>query len=171
MAETDLPVFGAVEDLMLGILRPWFQGHAVSVETTYHTDMRLPCVVPLHANHGGLPSFDTNDNSLTVSAMVEMNTFTEGLEAERDGAQLQEACKHALIQAQRKQLVVPGVGVINRINASSMASQKSDWATSTGVVQYETLPLGVVRYEAVYRLLLRPVKSALNSNPYLTPAD
>lgn len=171
MAETTLPVFGAVEDLMLGVLRPFFTGTDVKVEAAYYEGMRLPAVIPLHARRSGGVTYQNADQAFTEAALIEVNTICEGVDADLWNAELQEACRHALILAQRNQLVVPGVGVINRIQASTKATRQTDWATATGLVQYATLPAGAVRYEAVYKLLLRPDPNASTTNRYLRPAQ
>lgn len=160
--ETPLPIFGAVEDLMLGILRPFFQGHPVSIETTFHGDMRLPAVVPIHTPQSSQTDMEAGEQQFMESAVVELNTFSEGLEAERDNAQLQQACKHALMMAQRKQLVVSGVGSINRVQTLSTATPQQGMGAFT-------IPSGVSSYQSRYRLLLRPDSSA--PNPFLTPAS
>lgn len=170
MAETPLPVFGAVEDLLLGIFRPFFAGTDANVSAAYYEGMKLPTVIPLHARRSGGVSYQTSDQAFTEAALIEVNTITEGLNADADGAELQEACRHALLLAQRRQLVVPGVGVINRIQSSTKATRQSDWATASGLVQYATLPSGAIRYEAIYKLLLRPDPHATSTNRYLQPA-
>lgn len=169
MAETTLPVFGAVEDLLLGIFRPFFAGTDATVSAAYYEGMKLPAVIPLHARRSGGITYQNSDQAFTEAALIEVNTITEGANADADGAELQEACRHALLLAQRQQLVIPGVGVINRIQSSTKATRQSDWATATGLVQYATLPAGALRYESIYKLLLRPDPNASTSNRYLQP--
>lgn len=169
MAETPLPVFGAVEDLLLGIFRPFFAGTDAYVSAAYHEGMKLPAIIPLHARRSGGITYQNSDQAFTEAALIEVNTITEGLNADADGAELQEACRHALLLAQRRQLVIPGVGVINRIQSSTKATRQSDWATASGLVQYATLPAGAIRYESIYKLLLRPDPNASTSNRYLQP--
>lgn len=171
MTETPLPVFGAVEDLLLGILRPFFAGTDAKVEAAYYEGMQLPTVIPLHARRSGGVTYQGADQAFTEASLIEVNTICEGPEADMQNAELQEACRHALLLAQRKQLVVPGVGVLNRIQASTKATRQTDWATATGLVQYATLPAGAIRYEAVYKLLLRPDPNASTTNRYLQPAQ
>jgi hypothetical protein len=171
MAETNLPIFGPVEDLMLGILRPFFEDKGVLVAEAFYEGMTLPAVIPLHSRRSGNVGFQNKDQAFTEPALIEMNTICEGPEAKRENAELQEAVKHALFLAWRRQIVVPGVGVINRIQAGSKATEQSDWATSTGVVQYSTLPASAIRYEAIYKLLLRPDRSSSTTNRFLTPTN
>lgn len=170
MAETSLPIFGPVEDLLLGILRPFFWGKDVLVAESFYNDMSLPAVIPLHSRRSGNVGYQNKDQAFTESCIIEVNTICEGPEAKTQNAELQEACKHALFHAWRDQVVVPGVGCINTIQAGSKATEQSDWATNTGVVQYATLPAGAVRYESIYKLLLRPdTDPSATKNRYLTP--
>lgn len=169
MGDTSMPVFGAVEDLLLGILRPFFEGTDANVYAGYFDGMVLPAIVPLHARRSGGVTYQNADQAFTEATLIEVNTICEGPNADLQSAELQEACRHALLQAQREQITVPGVGAINRIQASTKATRQPDWATATGIVQYATLPLGAVRYEAVYKLLLRPDASTPTTNRYLNP--
>lgn len=153
---TSYPSFGPVEDLMIGILRPFFAGKGVTVYPEYEEGMQLPAVVPIHSRRSGTTPFSGGDIRFTQPAIVEMNTICDGPDSDDLNADLQEACRIALVQAWMKQTVIPSVGSINRIDNSTKATHVSDWATSTGVVQYANLPAGANRYEAVYRLILRP---------------
>lgn len=153
---TTLPIFGAVEDLLLGILRPVLEPKGVHVYAEFEEHMQLPAVVPLSSRRSGTTAFDGADVAHMRTAVIEMNTICDGPDSAKENAELQEACRHVIINAWRNQTVVEGAGVINRIDNSTIATHVTDWATSTGVVQYANLPNGAERYEAVYRLLIRP---------------
>ena len=61
----------------------------------------------------------------------------------------------------------PDLGYLNHMNLWSQAARVSDYATSTGVVQYASLPNGVVRYESIYQFIVRPVERGMTDNPFL----
>lgn len=167
------PVFGAVEDLVIALLRPYFArlamagGPEVNVYTEYQEDMRTPGVLCLNTRRTGIEAYSTNDDNWVRSAVLEVNTFAEGPEAAKDAADLQEAVRHIFMDAQRRQVVIPNVGVINKVTSPVMATQHTDWATASGPVQYAKLPHGVTRYEGRYRFLIRPASTY--DNQFLTP--
>jgi hypothetical protein len=166
------PVFGAVEDLVLGLLRPYFaklaqQGPAVHVYTSYQEDMKTPGILCLNTRRTGIEAYSTNDDNYMRAVVLEVNTFADGNEAEKDAADLQEAVRHVFMDAQRRQLVIPNVGVINKVTSPVLATQHTDWATASGPVQYAKLPHGVTRYEGRYRLIMRPASTY--ENKFLAP--
>lgn len=167
------PVFGAVEDLVIGLLRPYFTrlqeagGPEVHVYTSYQEDMRTPGILCLNTRRTGIEAYSTNDDNWVRSVVLEVNTFADGAEAERDAADLQEVVRHIFMDAQRRQVVIPNVGVLNKVTSPVMATQHTDWATASGPVQYAKLPHGITRYEGRYRLLMRP--SATYDNKFLFP--
>lgn len=166
MPDYKIPVIGDPVDLMLHILEP-LKAKGVHVYSAFEDDMELPAVVPLFSRRSGESAFNGYDIGRTRVALLEMNTITEGPDADDDGHQLQEACRKLIIEAWMNQVEVPGVGVINRITNTILGSAVSDWQTSTGVVQYANLPAGAQRFEAVYRLLLRPPRSSKPANKFI----
>lgn len=156
MSKITLPVFGSTDGLLMAIFREFFAGQDIRVGTLYTEDMPTPALIARRERRSGNGEARSADDRWLEPAIVSVNTLTSGLEAERDGAALQEMCRIALRQSQLAQKAYPGLGHISAIENSTAASRVSDWATSTGVVQYATLPKGVVRYESVFRLLIRP---------------
>lgn len=163
---TTYPVFGTIEDLIITILKEYFEDKDVTVYERYNEGAQLPCVVPLSANRSGMIAYQTPEDMWVRSAMIELNTVASGVDRDKINAQLQEACRHALYEAWYAQIDYPGIGVINKISNSNFARPESDWATSSHAVQYAKLPNGASRYEAMYRILVRP--SATYSNPFLS---
>lgn len=165
---TNLPAFGSVERLALGIFEPFFEGMGVGVSPLFEDGMALPVVVARNdPGSGSAPAYRADFRFLRP-VLLSVDTITSGINADDDAAQLQEACRIALQEAWEQQIVVPGVGYISRFENSLMGSRKSDWATATGPVQYASLPRGAVRYETNYRLLLRPDQDQANvENPYV----
>ena len=162
----NIPVFGSTDALLMAILRQFFVGQDIHIGTLYTEGMATPAIIASRERRSGNGESRAGDDRFLESAVVSVNTLTSGLEAMRDGADLQEMCRVALRQAQLEQKVFPGLGHIATIENSTPASRVSDWATSTGVVQYASLPKGVVRFESVYRLLIRPPVSGSVNNRF-----
>jgi hypothetical protein len=156
MSKIHIPVFGSTDGLLMAIFREFFAGQDIKIGTLYTEDMPTPALIARRERRSGNGESKTADDRFMEPAIVSVNTLTSGLEAESDGAALQEMCRIALRQAVLEQKAYPGLGHLAAIENSTSASRVSDWATSTGVVQYATLPKGVVRYESVFRLLIRP---------------
>lgn len=167
---TVYPVFGALEDLLLTILDDYFKDHPeVHVYERYSEDMQLPAIVPLSANRSGMVAYQTPEDQWVRSGIVELNTIATGPDRDLVNAQLQEACRHAIYEAWFHQRDYPNHGVINKVSNSNYARPETDWATTSHAVQYAKLPSGSSRYEARYRLLVRP--SATFSNPFLSTTE
>lgn len=156
MSSIDIPVFGNTDALLMAIFRQFFAGQDIQIGTLFVESMRTPALIARRERRSGNGEARNADDRFVEPAVVSINTLTSGLEGDADGAALQEMCRVALRQAQASQLTFPGLGHISTIENATAASRVSDWATSTGVVQYATLPKGVVRYESVFRLLIRP---------------
>jgi len=164
--EVFVPTFGSPVDLILAVLEP-LKAKGVHIYPAFEDNMMTPCVVPLFSRRNGQTGFAGHDGVHTRVALLELNTITEGPDADDEADKLQEACRKLIYEAWLNQVEVPGAGVINRISNSTIATQVSDWQTSTGVVQYANLPAGAQRFEAVYRLLLRPPRRVLPENPFI----
>ena len=168
MGQATLPVFGSTDDLLLGIFHKFFEGQGVHIGTLWSEDLQPPIIMARRERRSGTISNKSSDDRFLQPAIVAVNTITAGLDADEEGEELQEACRIALRQAQQTQLVIPDAGVISRIENSSPTSRVSDWATSTGVVQYASLPKTWVRYESIYRLLIRPPAQHSITNRFIT---
>jgi hypothetical protein len=162
----DIPVFGSTDGLLMALFRSFFTGQDIQIGTLYTEGMSTPAIIASRERRSGNGEGRSGDDRFLEPAVISVNTLTSGLEAMRDGADLQEMCRVALRQAQLTQKVFPGLGHIAAIENSTAPSRVSDWATSTGVVQYATLPKGVVRFESVYRLLIRPPVSGSVNNRF-----
>lgn len=166
MSNLYLPVFGSTNGLMMAIFREFFAGQDIDIGTLFTEGVNTPAIIARRERRSGNGERNSGDDRYLEPAVVSINTLTSGLEAEADGEALQEMCRVALRQAQLEQRVYPGFGHISKIENSTVASRVSDWATSTGIVQYATLPKGVVRYESVFRLLIRPPVSGSVNNRF-----
>lgn len=162
-----IPVFGSTDMLMVSILREFFTGQDVHVGTLFSSDLAPPFIIVRRERRSGQASVDAEDDRFMQAAIVSVNTITSGPDADELGEELQEACRIAIREAQQNQIVVPNCGVISKITNSIEPSRVSDWATSTGVVQYASLPKGWSRFESVYRLLIRPPDQESVTNRYV----
>lgn len=167
--KSELPVFGSTDELILGILRRWFKDHPeIHIGSLFSTDMHPPFIIA-RRDDSGTPGSSHDENHLRA-VLVSISVVTEGLEAERDGEYLQEAIHHAIQTAVREQWVIPGHGSISRVKTRSPYARKSDWQSSTNLVQYASLPKEWVRMEAVWLFMLRPPRPGTNENPFISPA-
>lgn len=171
MSTATIPIFGSADELMLGILRPFFHGSNVHIGTLFSSGLEPPIIIARRERRSGTQAIDTADDRFTQPVVMSINTITSGVDADEVGEELQEACRIAIRQAVINQTVVPGAGHITRVDNAIVPSRVSDWATSTGVVQYASLPKGWVRYESVYRLILSPPEQALANNRFVTPSQ
>ncbi|WP_051298078.1 hypothetical protein [Brevibacterium album] len=153
------PAFGPVARLGLGILRPWF-GDAVTIGTQIPADLsdKMPFILVRADRRTGRESGVSQDERFLRTSLLSVEAFTSGLNAESDGFDIEESARMAIYHAWRNQIVVPGAGSIAAITSTTDIARVSDYATSTGVVQYASLPKGTVRHEGVYQLLVRPPK-------------
>lgn len=167
------PVFGAIEDLMIGLLRPWFArvvaagGPQVNVYSEYQADMVPPYVLVLNTRRTGIEAYETKDDEWARAAVVEVNAICDGLDAEADCSALQESVRHCFLDAHRNQIVVPNAGVINQVTTPTLATRQTDWASASGPVQYAKLPHGASRFEARYRMIIRPTSTY--ENKFIAP--
>lgn len=162
------PAFGPVEDLLKEVLGRYFASiPAVNVSTEFYEGMPLPAVIARADRRSGTVAFHTTtDDRFMKPAVISISAICDGPNADKEASDLIEACRLAMRRAQMEQWVVPGIGHISVVDNSTPASRVSDWATSTAVVQYASLPLGTVRYEGIFRILIRPPKSGAD-NPFI----
>lgn len=162
-----IPTFGSVDELMTGLFRHFFVGQELHIGSLFSPGLEPPVIIVRRERRSGTSSVDSQDDRFMQSAIVSVNTITSGPDADQLGEELQEACRIAIREAQQNQLVIPGCGSISRITNSIEPSRVADWATSTGVVQYASLPKGWTRYESVYRILIRPPEQTSVTNRYV----
>lgn len=142
--------FAPAEDIVLPLLREGLD--PVRVQTLVEFDQGFPFVHTRRAQ--GLTS-DIGDPRFVDSVLIQVNVFTEGIDADESGAVLSDAVRAVLWRAYKEQLVVPGRGWISYFDLRQPPKRASDWATATGPVQYADLPTGVYRYESMYQLGIR----------------
>lgn len=150
------PYFGSVDELVREVLEKFFQDQDVHVYSLFSENMQTPAIVARRERRSGTLALHTGDDRFMMSAIVMVTTITNGVDADEEGEELQEMCRYALRQAQQRQYSIPGCGSIAVMEESTHPAKVSDWQTSTSVVQYASLPKNAIRYEAIFRLLVRP---------------
>ncbi|MFE3578134.1 hypothetical protein [Streptomyces vinaceus] len=150
-----------IEDVMLALLREGLPG--IRVQSLIAKDQKFPLVLVRRA-----PTFGewNGDTRFVDSALVTVHTFCEDPDGDEDAAILAEAVRVVVRDAWLRQKVVPGRGHITRAEINSAPRRATDWATSTGPVQYADLPVGVWRYETTYQIEIRRSRS----RPYAQPS-
>lgn len=179
MSSLAIPEFGPPEDLLLRVLRKYFYGDPDQIEpgpgsegmpyigTLMPDDWVFPFLLVRRDKRSGSQNIQVKDQRHSMSAVATFETFCQGIEADTENTHLQEAVRHALYSAIAEQAGWPDLGYLNYVNTWSQPARVSDYATSTGVVQYASLPGNVVRYESIYQFIMRPVERGLTGNPYL----
>lgn len=152
----EAPMFGSVDTLLREVFTKYFADQDVTFYTTFQENMQTPCVIARRDRKSGTLALRTRDERFMQSAIIMVSCITDGPDADQMGEELIEACRYALWEAHQKQISVPGAGSIAVIQESIHPSRVADWQTSTSVVQYASLPKTACRYEAVYRVLVRP---------------
>jgi hypothetical protein len=146
----DLAQFTPVEDLILAILRealPSIDCLSLipdNVEATFVLVRRVP-------------SFGqwTGDPRFVDVGRFAIHVYTTDPDGDEKGAVLSEAIRVALFNAWRSHKVIPGKGSIIKLRMVAEPVRKTDWATSSGPVQFADLPTGVWRYETQYTVEAR----------------
>lgn len=168
------PSFGPIHRIGLGIIRDWFQGvvvdgRPITVGSRIPADLSdsMPFVMIRSDRRSGNDTRRSGDERFLRSSLLTVETFTVGLNAESDGYNIQESVRLGLWQAWRDQVSVPGAGSLSRIITSSDAALVSDYATSTGVVQYASLPKGASRTESIFQVFIRPPTQGTLDNPFI----
>lgn len=161
MGTLDFPgaaVFSSATDLIQALLKPLeVEVAGLKVRSLLEDDLTTPYLMA-RATYGSWTSdsFSDNDNRFSRRAIVDLQTFTDGLEGDTAGWAISELAYQVLFKAYKQQTVVPQVGHIGYFRINSPARRVADWATSTGVQQYANLNKGYFRYQAVYGIVQRP---------------
>jgi hypothetical protein len=171
MPDIQIPIFGSTDELLLKILQDFFEGQSVHIGTLYSEEIEPPMILARAERRSGGIADNVGDERFLHPVLVSVSTIASGIDADEIAEELQEAVRICLHQAQINQTVVPNGGVINRIANASSPSRVSDYATSTGIVQYASLPAGWVRFESIWRLILRSPPQSTITNRFLTTPE
>jgi len=168
MPTIDIPIFGSTDELLLKLLQDFFQDQDIHIGTLFSEEIDPPMIIARADRRSGAISGELADDRYVHPVIVSISTITSGVDADEIGEELQEAVRICLRQAQMNQTVVPNGGVINRITNTSAPVRVSDYATSSSIVQYASLPHGWVRFESTWRILIRPPAQSTITNRFLT---
>lgn len=168
------PAFGPIHRLGLKIIRDWFagmevDGRPITIGSRIPADMSdsIPFIMVRAEKRSGKETTRSNDERFLRASQLSIETFTSGVNAENDGYDIQESCRLAIWNAWSEQIVVPDAGSIASVIRTSGAALVSDYATSTGVVQYASLPKAAARTEASFELMIRPPEQSTIVNPFI----
>lgn len=151
---TSLVEMTPVEDMLLAILRRGLPDipvvSLIAEEPPAH--FLLARRAPGFGNWNGDPRF-------IDAGRFAVHSYTQDPDGDYNGAILSEAARVVLHQAWQEHWSFPGLGTVIAIRMTQEPSRRTDWATSTGPVQYADLPTGYWRYESAYEIKIRkPVK-------------
>lgn len=102
------------------------------------------------------------------SGRFAIHVFTKDPDGDEKGALISDGIRVALRDAAAVNWGNPGIGWIVKLQMDTEPIRKSDWATSSGPVQYADLPAGHWRYETGYSIQIR---KAVAGAPYVPPAN
>ena len=144
-----------IEDAILAVMREAFPDVPVYSLVPPKGDL-FPFILARAATNANLWG---GDERFIDSAIIAIHTFTEDPDGDEQGAILSEAVRVALRDAARRQVRLPGGARLHKVKLTAHPRRVSDWATSTGPVQYADLPSGTYRYETLFRIWIRRANS------------
>lgn len=150
MSVIELAEFSPVEDLVLAILRadlPDVPSYSLIPNETPDFFV-LTRRVPMLGDWGG-------DERFVDAGRFIIHAFTSDPDGDEKGAILSEAVRVVMRNAGRERRSIPGKGSITELRLIAEPTRKTDWATSSGPVQFADLPTGYWRYESTYQIAAR----------------
>lgn len=147
------------EDLALQVLRKGLPD--IPIRTRVPGDLeafrlvKAPDGVLIVVRRAGTYGLWDGDTRFVDHAGIEVQVFVYGEDAEERAALVQEAVRVTFRNSMLQQDYYPGLGCINWHYVEEEGRRKTDWATSTGPVQYADLPVGWERYESRHQLKIR----------------
>lgn len=149
---TNKVLLNPMEDLILTVLREGLPG--VPIFTLIPMDIKdmeffvMIRRVPTMGNWRGDPRFMDH---ITISVQI----FTKDPDADEKAALIGEAIRVTLFEAAKAQKVYPYLGWLKSARMDEGPSRQTDWASTTGPVQYADLPAGIARYQATFSVRAR----------------
>ena len=142
-----------VEDIALQVLRDRFPTVQVNSMIEFDQSNLGPFFILVRR----IPGWGTwsGDSRFLDSAGLAVHVFAKDPDADEKGAIISEACRVALRDAALKATYYPGLGGLVKAGLITEPSRRTDWATSSGPVQFADLPGGYQRYEARFQLTIR----------------
>ena len=104
-----------------------------------------------------LPGWGTwdGDDRFVDFAGVGIHVFAKDPNADTKAAVISEAVRVAIRDATKARAYYPGLGGLVKVRMDEEPVRRTDWATSSGPVQFADLPAGYQRYEARYSVWIR----------------
>lgn len=129
----------------------------IPVHIALPTNPTLPFV--LVRRLPGMGDWNGDSRGLADVARMAIHVYADGnqgVNAEYAALTLSEIIRVKLREAWQAQWSDPALGALVKLRMTSEPSRVSDWATSSGPVQYADLPAGTWRYESHYMAVVRP---------------
>lgn len=95
------------------------------------------------------------DERFTAHYEFSVNAVARDPDGDEKAALISDAIRTVLRDAWMSDYHIPHRGWVKRCELLEVPARESDWATSSGPIQYADLPTAVWRYESVYSLLIR----------------
>lgn len=149
--------FPPVEDLLLPLLNPLSDKvPGCVVASQIQSGVRLPLILVRHiAGLGnGIATATNTDVRFERISAVTVETFTANPNGDEKGETLQWLAIRQLFQSIGQ--TVPGLGYLSNVRIAINPHRETDWQSSTGAVQYASLPKGCHRYESTLGVRYRP---------------
>lgn len=102
-----------------------------------------------------IPGYWSGDDRFIDEAGISLQVFAKDPDADEVGAIVSEACRVALRNSARDRDWYPDLGGLVGVRMLEEPIRKTDWATSSGPVQYADLPAGYQRYETQFVIRVR----------------
>ena len=150
---TDVVELHPVEDIALRILRDRFPSIQVNSLIEFDQSAITDCFILVRR----IPSWGSwqGDHRFVDFAGLAVHVFTKEPDADEKAAIVSEAVRVALRDASYSNAYFSGLGGLIKIRMDEEPTRRTDWATSSGPVQFADLPQGFQRYESRYSLWIR----------------
>lgn len=148
----ELQQLSAIEDILLAILKPIFEP-SIQVHATIPTKPATPFILVRRLS--GVGDWAGDQRGFYDRARFAIHVYATNPDGDMKAAVLSDAVRKALHNAWVTHWSDPELGTVVRLKMTSEPSRTSDWATSSGPVQYADLPNGAWRYEAHYTVTIR----------------
>lgn len=152
-AITDKVEMLPLEDVALRVLRDALPG--VAIRSLIESD-QLPIerFFVLVRRIPGIGIWRGDERFIDYGGLA-VHVYAQDMDSDEVGAIVSEACRVALRDSASRRDWYPELGGLIRVQLVEEPMRKTDWATSSGPVQFADLPAGMQRYEARYNLWVR----------------
>lgn len=142
-----------IEALTLAALRKHLPG--VQVNSLIEFDQTgLDDFFILVRRVSGMGLWDGDERFIDYAGLA-VHVFAKDPDADTKGALVSEAVRVVLRDSARAREFYPGLGGFTSVRMDEEPTRKTDWAASSGPVQFADLPAGYQRYQTNYSLWVR----------------